>query len=128
VYALQEYAEFLVKYKLDFAKGEELCKRAFQLYPQKSSCVHNWALFLMKYKKEYDQAEKYFEQALALDAEPAALHVKNYCWFLKHVRGMRERRQTERQNKLNYHLLSILIVGDVAKAEQITQRYLKKQS
>lgn len=85
---MQEYSEFLVRNRQDFKQAEELCARAYQMYPEKSACVHNWALFQMKYNKQYDEAEKLFEKALELDAEHAPLlHVRNYCWFLKHIRG-----------------------------------------
>lgn len=103
VFVLQEYVDFLIRRRQDFVKSELLCRRAVDLYPEKSSCLHNWALYLMKYKKNYEEADKYFARAIEVDGNnPLSLHVKNYIWFLKHLRG------------------------NTQKAEELSQKFLRK--
>jgi Tfp pilus assembly protein PilF len=50
---IQEYAEFLAKYKNDLPKAQELFIESVRLAPENPITYHNYGLFLVKYMKYY---------------------------------------------------------------------------
>jgi Tfp pilus assembly protein PilF len=83
---MQEYADFLAKYKKNFEKAERLFVSCLEKEPTKGLVYHNYGIFLYKYKKDLDKAEINLKKAVHCEDERKPKHVKSYAWFLQHVR------------------------------------------
>ena len=48
---LQEYAEFLAKYKTDLSLSDQLFLKSIEMAPEMGVLYHNYGLYLAKYRR-----------------------------------------------------------------------------
>lgn len=76
-----DYANFLMEQKKEYAQADEMYQKALVLDPTRSFIAGNYAIYLADYKKDYAHAEVMYQKALELDPQNPNI-TGNYATYL----------------------------------------------